>query len=156
MWGIFFFSCLSRIYNLLQIFNWPERQQKFYAQCACIWGGREGSQAQDFAKTEAGNSLCILAFLQETNVVFWDIKGPVCGFFCNWKMKILILVKLPFFFINGMFFNFYACTFKNKFIYKPYFFSSLVSSCSLFCMIKIWILFLEKLWLLFKDQESFM
>lgn len=33
--------------------------------------------------------------------------------------------------------------FSKKFIYKPYFFSSLVSSCSLFCMIKIRILFLE-------------
>lgn len=78
-------SCLSRIYNLLQIFNCSERQQKFYAQCACIgWGGAgRGGWAQDFAKTEVGSSLCILAFLQETNVVFWDIKGPVCGFFCN-------------------------------------------------------------------------
>lgn len=49
-----------------------------------FWGGREGGRGQDFAKAEAGkNSLCILAFLQETNVIFWDIKGPVCGFFCN-------------------------------------------------------------------------
>lgn len=38
-------------------------------------GDREGRLAQYFVKTEAGNSLCILAFLQETDVVFWDIKG---------------------------------------------------------------------------------
>lgn len=43
-----------------------------------IWnvlGGRGGGLAQYFAKTEVGNSLCILAFLQETNIIFWDIKG---------------------------------------------------------------------------------
>lgn len=52
--------------------------------------------------------------------------------------------KITFFLYKWhMFFNFYACTLKKKFIYKPYFFSSLVSSCSLFCMIKIRILFLE-------------
>lgn len=52
------------------------------ARYACIWyaydmkrGGGEGGLAQYFAKIEAGNSLCILAFLQETNVIFWDIKG---------------------------------------------------------------------------------
>lgn len=36
---------------------------------------KQGRLAQCFAKTEAGNSLCILAFLQETYVIFWDIKG---------------------------------------------------------------------------------
>lgn len=37
--------------------------------------GEGGGLAQYFAKTEVGNSLCILAFLQETNIIFWDIKG---------------------------------------------------------------------------------
>lgn len=38
-------------------------------------GGRSGKLAQCSVKTEAGKSLCILAFLQETNIIFRDIKG---------------------------------------------------------------------------------
>lgn len=74
-------SCLSRLYSLLQIFNWPKRQHT-YSVCmhmVCLWyemyGGEGGGLAQYFAKAEVGNSLCILAFLQETNIIFWDIKG---------------------------------------------------------------------------------
>lgn len=40
-----------------------------------MYGGEGGGLAQYFAKAEVGNSLCILAFLQETNIIFWDIKG---------------------------------------------------------------------------------
>lgn len=112
-----------------------------------IWngGGGEGGLAQYFAKIEAGNSLCILAFLQETNVIFWDIKGlfVVSSVTENENIN---MDKITFFFLYKwhMFFNLYACPFKKQFIYKPYFFSWLVSSsCSLSCMIKIWILFLE-------------
>lgn len=76
------------------------------------------------AETEAGNSLCILAFLQDTNVIFWDIKGlfVVSSVTENENIN---MDKITFFFLYKwhMFFNFYACPFKKKFIYKPYFFS---------------------------------
>lgn len=81
--GVFFHVCLG--YTTFCKYLIGLRDSRGSMLSVHAFGGREGGRAQDFAKTEAGNSLCILAFLQETNVVFWDIKGPVCGFFCNKK-----------------------------------------------------------------------
>lgn len=91
------------------------------AQCACIWyaydmkwGGGEGGLAQYFAKTEVGNSLCILAFLQETDVIFWDIKGlfVVSSVTENENIN---TAKITFFLYKWhLFFDFYACPLKKN------------------------------------------
>lgn len=82
-----------------------------------LGGGCGGKLAQCFVKTEAGISLCILAFLHETNIIFWDIKGlfVVSSLTENENTN---MDKINFFLYKWhMFFNFYACPFKKKKIY---------------------------------------
>lgn len=78
--------------------------------------------AQYFAKTEVGNSLCILAFLQETDVIFWDIKGlfVVSSVTENENIN---MDKITFFLYKWhLFFNFYACPLKKKIYIQALFF----------------------------------